>query len=247
VQTFDLFVQVFKTLVIDNNVIRQRKAFFPARLGGKDGINLARGSRVSCGNPPVLQLLRCINDQDTVQGIVQCGFHQQWDNQDAIGRLGLIGQRHGPFTDAGVENALQLLALFWIGENSLAKLTAIQPATCIDELSTECRADFRQRGLAGLHQFTGDEIGIDNGRAQARETVGCFCLPLPIPPVRPIRSAVLISAGHAGPAQIGAGNLLTPQQGDPAGNGQVRSEGDRLGTVPSLDGEHGTAEYSTDS
>ena len=70
-QALNLVVQAVKVTVIDDNIIRDRKAFFPARLGGEDGVNLACGNSVPCGNPLVLQFPRCVYDQDAVQRIVQ--------------------------------------------------------------------------------------------------------------------------------------------------------------------------------
>jgi hypothetical protein len=71
--------------------------------------------------------------------------------------------------DARMEDGFELLALFGPGENDPGEFTAAEVASGIDDFRTEGGTDLLERRLAGLDKLAGEFVGVNDGKAAARE------------------------------------------------------------------------------
>ena len=74
----------------------------------------------------------------------------------------------------------------WIRtEGGFREFRAVDAAVGIQDGATEVAYDFVIDGLAGLHEFVGNVVGLDEVRARATSISPTIDLPLAIPPVKP--------------------------------------------------------------
>ena len=75
-----------------------------------------------------------------------------------------------------MQDGLEILPGVVIAEDDFAHGCAVEVAGGIDHDLTEALANLVKCGLAGLHDFSRDNIGVDNGHTELREHAGYYGL-----------------------------------------------------------------------
>ena len=80
------------------------------------------------------------------------------------------------FGDAGMDDAIERLALARVGEDAVAERLAIERAVGLEDAG-KALGDLLQRRPAGLHYFARDLVRIDHGHAARLQHAGDRALP----------------------------------------------------------------------
>ena len=171
-----LSVQCIDVAVVHYDIIRGPQAGGPIRLGCQDRCDLLARNSIPPGYTPVLNFGRDVDHQDPVQRVVLSAFHQQGNNNDAIGSIALFCQGECPIADAWVQDVFQLSAPSRVGEYDAPQFGAIEVAVRVQDFVPEPGPNLCQPRLAARHQFTSDCVGVDYRDAKGGEVARNLCL-----------------------------------------------------------------------
>ena len=71
-----------------------------------------------------------------------------------------------------MQDCLEPMPCGFVCEDNGAHCGTIKITAASEDLRTECLADFVKRGLAGIHNFPGDDVGVNDRHAEFSEHPG---------------------------------------------------------------------------
>ena len=116
------------------------------------------------------------DDDDFIHAFVYAGFEEERDFIDHDG-LGIFasdsfGQTDLLAGDAGVDDAFELPAFYWIAEDDTSKGLPVKRAVLVEDCLSEEFDNLPPGRLAWLHGIAGQFVGIDDDRAALLEHLG---------------------------------------------------------------------------
>ena len=210
-----------------------------------------------------LRLFVAIDNQNTVNQVLQGGFDQERYNDDLIlttGSIRLTARSFGSIRltarscgshgltarfvlNARVHYGLEPFPCRIIGKHEFAQGTAIQVSIVVNKRFAERRGNFVKCGLAWCYDFTRDDVGVDDRRAELGK------------PVRDGGFATRDTACQANAQgrghlkkliRVGVPDGFTVEHGDPAGGSEIRPKRDRQLAITATQQDHGDADHGAD-
>lgn len=111
-----------------------------------------------------------------VHSLIDAGFEQERhvidDDGVRVFSCGLFGESRLLAGDAGMDDAFELPAFHWIAEDDVSEGLSVKRAVLVEDRLSEKCDDLSPSRLAGLNDFTGQFVGIDDDRAVLLEHLG---------------------------------------------------------------------------
>ena len=168
----DLIPRFLQLSVIPDDVIGYSQAILAAGLCLDHAARLFLGFRVTCEQASYLGLLVAIDDQHAVDERPQRRLYQQGNNDQLIGAAGADGLFYRGLADSWMQNPLEFMPGGLVCEDKGAHCGAIKIAVGRDDLHAEHIADLVERGLTGIHDFSCDDVGVNDRHAEPGKYFG---------------------------------------------------------------------------
>ena len=165
-----------EAVVVVYHIIGDGQALLPAGLSGKNAFRLFDRLRIAFHQPPDLCVYLAINNQYSVDKLYEWRSNQERHDDDLVVAAGGIGLPSRFCAYLWMQDGLEILPGVVIAEDDIAHGCAVEVAGGIDHDLTEALANLVKCGLAGLHDFSRDNIGVDNGHTELREHAGYYGL-----------------------------------------------------------------------
>jgi len=141
-------------------------------LGSDNLLNLFRRKTVSLGDAPNLLRFCGIDNQHPVDQVIKAGLEQQWNDNDAVGRIQTCDLSFGFLADERVQRVLELLSGRGIGKDVLTKTTTVDSTVLVKHTPTKKLYHRVVSRFAGFSKCPRDSIGVNDRDAQLGEAAG---------------------------------------------------------------------------
>ena len=158
--------------LVTYDIIGNGQPFFAARLRCNDALGLLPGLIIADQQPFELHLRAAIHHQNPIHGIAHRRLEKQWHHDDDVGLAGFVGALVSDVPNQRMKDALELRPTGVVGEDDAPHRGAVQPAVIIDDRIAELLPDSIDCWRARGDDFSCDNVGIDNRRAEFRKEVG---------------------------------------------------------------------------
>lgn len=172
IQGPDPTASVRQAALIADDIVGDREPIVATGLRREYTPCLFLGFQVTCEQAADLRLLTAVDDENTIDDILQLRSDQQWDDDHLVGALGSVGLSHRFLRDARMQERLEIRAGRFIRKYMATQGGTIEMAVVGQHRITEAIADFLERGLARRDDLASDQIGIDDRDAEFREHIG---------------------------------------------------------------------------
>lgn len=204
--------------VVDN-VIGDGQPVFPAGLRRYHAPRLLFGFRVSGKQAVDLGLLITVNDKHAVDERPEGRLDQQGNHNQLVVSSGTAGLLYRGLANTRMQDFLQLVPGGLVPEYDLAHCGAIKIAIRPDDLVAECFADLIECGFTGLHNFPGNDVGVDDRHAEFGEYIGDRGLAACNATGQADSQRLVVRAIHLERKIEEAFDRVAPEHRDPAGTG----------------------------